>query len=160
MDQQAQKSSSSALTGFDAGAAGADLLGGQRQLLKTLRDHGYCTYGHYPWDYWEKRALLRGVPRDLAGLGRAVMREADQHCWSERLQSLCGWRDAGRRMIALALRAPETARLRWEWLMETDGLRLDPESFEWIGEDDPSWPQRRRRWMQERRAAAAAEARS
>ncbi len=93
------------------------------------------------------------MPRDLAGLGRAVMREADQHCWSERLQSLCGWRDEGRRMIALALRAPETARLRWEWLMDMDGLRLDPQTYEWIGEDDPSWPMRRRRWLAERRAA-------
>ena len=61
-------------------------------------------------------------------------------------------------MIALALRAPETARLRWEWLMEMDGLRLDPQTFEWIGEDDPSWPERRRRWMKEQ--AATQEVRS
>lgn len=148
------KTESSALTGFANGEAGADLNAQQLHSLQTLRSHGYCTYGSYPWDFWEKRALARGVPRDLAGLGRAVMREADQHMWSERLQSLCGWRDEGRRMIALALRAPETAQLRWEWLMDMDGLRLDPQTYEWIGEDDPGWPMRRRRWLQERRAAA------
>jgi hypothetical protein len=145
------------LTGFENGGDAADLTRDHRQALRVLRTEGFCTYGQYPWDYWQKRALARGVPADLAGLGRAVMREADQHCWCERLQSLCGWRDQGRRMIALALRAPATARLRWEWLLEMDGLRLDPQTFEWIGEDDPGWPQRRRQWMQERRAAGAAE---
>lgn len=143
----------SGLTGFEKSEAGADLARGYRESLQMLRSQGYCTYGSYPWDFWEKRALARGVPRELADLGRAVMREADQHMWSERLQSLCGWRDGGRRMIALALRAPETARRRWEWLMDMDGLRLDPQTYEWIGEDDPGWPERRRRWMQERRAA-------
>jgi hypothetical protein len=142
------------LTGFADGAASADLLAGQLDSLHILRRHGFCTYGQYPWDFWEKRALARGVPRDLAGLGRAVMREAYQHDWSGRLQSLCGWHDAGRRMIALALRAPETARLRWEWLLDMDGLRLDPQTYEWLGEDHGSWPQRRRQWMKERRPAA------
>ena len=158
MVPQAQKTSTPGLTGFANGAASAGLIAQHHQALRVLRTEGFCTYGQYPWDYWEKRALARGVPRDLAGLGRAVMREADQHGWSARLQSLCGWRDEGRRMIALALRAPETARLRWEWLMEMDGLRLDPQTFAWIGEDDPGWPERRRRWMQEQ--AAAAEVRS
>ena len=111
-----------------------------------------CAYGQYPWDDWERAALARGVEKMLANLGRAVMREAYQHGWSERLQSLCGWKDEGRRMIALALRAPETARLRWEWLLDMDGLRLDPQTFEWIGEDDPSWPERRRRWVKEQAA--------
>ena len=117
-----------------------------------------CACGQYPWDDWERSALARGVEKMLANLGRAVMREAYQHDWSERLQSRCGWRDEGRRMIALALRAPQTARARWEWLMEMDGLRLDPQTFEWIGEDDPSWPERRRRWMKEQ--AATQEVRS
>jgi hypothetical protein len=141
------------LTGFENGEAGAGLIAQHHQALRVLRTEGFCVYGSYPWDFWEKRALASGVPADLASLGRAVMREADQHCWSERLQSLCGWRDEGRRMIALALRAPETARLRWEWLLDMDGLRLDPQTFEWIGEDDPGWPERRRRWLAERRAA-------
>ena len=152
MVPQAQKTSAPGLTGFADGAASADLLAGQREALRVLHTESFCVYGSYPWDFWEKRALSCGVPPDLAGLGRAVMREADQHCWSERLQSLCGWRDDGRRMIALALRAPQTARARWEWLMEMDGLRLDPQTFEWIGEDDPGWPERRRQWMQKRRA--------
>ena len=147
------KTESSALTGLENGAAGpAAFTADQHEVLRVLHAGGFCHYGHYPWDYWERAALARGVPRDLAGLGRSVMREADQHCWCERLQSLCGWRDEGRRMIALALRAPETARWRWEWLMDMDGLRLHPQTYEWIGEDDPGWPERRRRWMQERRA--------
>ena len=149
------KIESSALTGLANGGGAAGLIAQHHEALRVLRTEGFCVYGSYPWDFWEQRALARGVPRDLAGLGRAVMREADQHCWSARLQSLCGWRDEGRRMIALALRAPETARSRWEWLMEMDGLRLDPQTFEWIGEDDWSWPERRRRWIKERRAAAA-----
>ena len=151
------KSSSPRLTGFANGGA-AGLIAQQLQSLQTLRDHGCCTYGQYPWDFWEQRALARGVPPALAGLGRAVLREADQHGWCARLQSLCGWRDEGRRMIALALRAPETARGRWDWLMDMDGLRLDPQTFEWIGEDDPGWPERRRRWIKEQ--AATQEVRS
>lgn len=154
------KSSSPRLTGLENGGGAAELLARHHQALRVLRTEGFCVYGSYPWDFWEKRALAAGVDESLAGLGRSLMREADQHCWWARLQSLCGWRDEGRRMIALALRAPETARRRWEWLMEMDGLRLDPESFEWIGEDDPSWPQRRRQWMKERRGAAAAEVQS
>ena len=82
-----------------------------------------CTYGHYPWDDWQKIALAAGVPEDLAGLGRLTMREAFQHLWDARLQSLCGWHDQGRRMIRLALRSPEKARRRWQRLLDTDGYR-------------------------------------
>jgi hypothetical protein len=82
-----------------------------------------CAFGHYPWDDWEKDALAAGVPSDLAGLGRLTMREAYQHQWSDRLKSLCGWRDGGGRMLRLALRSPEKARQRWNRLLETDGLR-------------------------------------
>lgn len=109
-----------------------------------------CTYGQYPWDDWERSALARGVEKTLANLGRAVMREAYQHDWCARLQSLCGWNDEGRRMIALALRAPQTARRRWEWLLEMDGLRLDPQTYEWLGENHWSWPVRHRRWLRQR----------
>jgi hypothetical protein len=84
-----------------------------------------CTYGHYPWDDWEKAALTAGVPQDLAGLGRLTMREAFQHDWPERLKSLCGWRDDGQALLALALRSPAPARRRWKILMRTDGLRGD-----------------------------------
>lgn len=92
-----------------------------------------CTFGHYPWDDWERDALAAGVPVDLAGLGRLTMREAFQHDWDARLKSLCGWRDQGRRMIKLALRSPETARKRWNRLLDTDGYRgeYDAQSGEW-----------------------------
>ena len=82
-----------------------------------------CEYLHYPWDDWERWALARGLDRDLAGLARLTIREAYQHQWSDRLKSLCGWRDDGGRMLRLALRSPEKARQRWNRLLETDGLR-------------------------------------
>jgi hypothetical protein len=92
-----------------------------------------CTYGHYPWDDWEKTALAAGVPKELAGLGRLTMREAFQHGWPECLKSFCGWRDQGQAMIKLALRSPRKARRQWDILMRTDGLRGDyrPRSTEW-----------------------------
>ena len=123
-----------------------------RQSLDVLSTQGFCVYGQYPWDGWQRMALLHGVPEELAALGRAVMREAHQHAWEERLSSLCGWNDEGRRMIALALRSPEKALRRWDWLLETDGQRVDPATHEWIGEESGEWPRLRRRWMKERRA--------
>ena len=66
-----------------------------------------CSYGNYPWDDWEKKALAKGVPKELAALGRLTMREAYQHDWEDRLKSLCGWYDQGRCMIRLALRSPK-----------------------------------------------------
>ena len=84
-----------------------------------------CTFGHYPWDDWERYALARGVPEDLAGLGRLLIREAFNHGWEAWLQSLCGWSDDGQALLALALRAPRQARRQWEILMRTDGLRGD-----------------------------------
>jgi len=93
-----------------------------------------CEYGHYPWDYWKKEALAAGVPEDLAGLGRLTMREAWKHNWEPNLQSLCGWADNGKRMIRLALRSPETARKRWDHLLETDGDRgfYDKKTWQWF----------------------------
>lgn len=82
--------------------------------------------GAYPWDGWEQHALAQGVPADLATLGRAVIREAWQHEWSERLRSLCGWSDDGRRMLRLALRNPQLAEKRWSRLLDTDGGLYDP----------------------------------
>jgi hypothetical protein len=94
-----------------------------------------CTYGHYPWDDWERAALAAGLDKDLAGLGRLVMREAFQHLWDERLQSLCGWRDQGQEMIKRALRAPRKMRQQWDILLRTDGLQGDyrPRTTDWIG---------------------------
>ena len=102
--------------------------------LKGLEYVLQCTYGHYPWDDWEKAALAAGVSKDLAGVGRLTMREAFQHLWDARLQSLCGWHDQGRRMIKLALRWSGRARRQWGILMRTDGLRGDyrPRATEWV----------------------------
>jgi hypothetical protein len=93
-----------------------------------------CEYGHYPWDDWERWALAQGVPAGLAALGRLAIREAFNHDWSGPLKSLCGWRDDGRRMARLALRAPATARTRWQRLLDTDGHRgeFNPQTGEWI----------------------------
>ena len=96
-----------------------------------------CAYGQYPWDDWERAALAVGVSKDLAGLGRLTMREAYQHQWDDRLKSLCGWRDEGRRMMKLALRSPGTAEKRWQRLLDTDGLRgeYDAQTGQWISFD-------------------------
>ena len=51
------------------------------------------------------------------------MREAYQHQWSDRLKSLCGWHDHGRRMFSWRCVHPETAEKRWQRLLDTDGLR-------------------------------------
>jgi hypothetical protein len=93
-----------------------------------------CEYGHYPWDRWEAWAIDQGLDRDLAGLARLTIREAYNHGWDERLKSLCGWRDNGRRMLKFALRCPEKARYRWNRLLETDGYRgeYDPKTGQWI----------------------------
>ncbi len=98
-----------------------------------LRMHD-CVFGEYPWDHWNRWALADGVPEDLALLGCDLIREADQHCWSEELQAECGWQDSGAAMIQLALTAPDETRKRWEHLMETDGERgsWDAETGDWI----------------------------
>jgi hypothetical protein len=131
MVQKVQKSCKSALTGFDGGEAGADLVEQYRQSLQILRSQHYWQY---PWDFWEKRAVARGVPGELANLGRAVMREADQHMWEPLLQALCGWDDEGQGMIELALIAPEHARFVWQKLLDTDGCRgsYHPKTGEWV----------------------------
>ena len=111
--------------------------------------------GQYPWDDWERAALAGGVEKDLANLGRAVMREAYQHDWNLCWKVECGWNDEGRKMIALALRSPVKADERWSWLLASDGERRDPESYEWIGEDSWAWPQLRREWKKRRSQEAA-----
>jgi hypothetical protein len=84
-----------------------------------------CTFGNYPWDEWERRALAAGVAKELAQLGRAVMREAYNHGWDGRLKCFCGWDDDGAQMLADALRAPASVSRQWEILLRTDGLRGD-----------------------------------
>jgi len=82
-----------------------------------------CEYLHYPWDDWERWAVANELDPKLAMLGRLTIREANQHAWKERLKSLCGWRDNGKRMLRFALRSPEKARQRWQRLLDTDGYR-------------------------------------
>ena len=103
------KTATSSLTGFGGGEASDGLIERHLQSLQILRSQGFCTSGQYPWDFWEKRALARGVPGELASLGRAVMREAYQHQWESLLRALCGWEDEGEAMIELALSGPARA---------------------------------------------------
>lgn len=79
--------------------------------------------GAYAWDRWENQARAAGLAQDLAGLGRAVMREAVQHDWTPELKAECGWTDYGQAMLKLALRDGAAAEERWKYLLETDGQR-------------------------------------
>ena len=94
----------------------------------------HCQPGSYPWDDWQAQALEAGLARELAVLGRALMREAIQHNWRPQLQSECGGNDEGEAMLELALSDPEQTTKRWEHLLRTDGEIgfFDPEtnSFE------------------------------
>jgi hypothetical protein len=76
--------------------------------------------GAYPWDHWEKAAKERGMERTLAELGREVIRDADQHAWSEPLRELCAWGN----LLELLTRSPYLGRRLCEILIETDGLRV------------------------------------
>ena len=94
-----------------------------------------CTYGHYPWDDWERYALACGLDADLAGFARLLIREAFQHDWPDGLKPVCGWSDDGQALLAFALRSPKAARRQWDILFRTDGLRGDyrnSRSTEWI----------------------------
>ena len=106
----------------------------RRRPMDVLRSHVLqCTYGHYPWDDWERWARACGLDADLAGQGRLLIREAFQHNWDGWLKSVCGWRDDGQALLAHALRAPKAALRQWNILMRTDGLRGDypGRSLEW-----------------------------
>ncbi len=74
----------------------------------------------YEWDFWEAEALERGLDKDLAALGRAVLREANQHDWSPQLRVVC----CGEVLDDVLFRAPRQARKLYEVLLETDGLRV------------------------------------
>lgn len=108
----------------------------------------------YPWNHWRRLALEQGLAPDLATLGRAVMREADQHGWCERLKAECGLADDGRAMLARALRHPARSAARWHWLLVTDGLRFDPWQRQEFYEDSPCWKTMRQRWNREQAGEA------
>ena len=76
----------------------------------------------YHWDIWEEEALAKGVTRDLAALGRAVMREHYQHDWND-FGSEVGSK-AGHSMIELALSHSDKAEQRWGHLLDTDGEKV------------------------------------
>ena len=85
MVENIQKPPTSGLTGFEED--NCELLGENapairealQESLDVLSTQGFCVCGQYPWDYWQRIALKRGVPEELATLGRSLMREADQH---------------------------------------------------------------------------------
>jgi len=110
----------------------SDLYTAYFRSLETLGTEGSCSFGHYPWDYWQRTALQQGLREDVAQAGRDVMRESYQHNWNDAYQEICGWKDAGVKMMDLGLRSPERALKRWNWLLETDGERVDPENKAWI----------------------------
>lgn len=109
----------------------------------------FCAPGDWPWDHWQRFALESGLAVELATLGRAVMREARQHAWCERLKKECGWGDDGRAMLARVLKHPARTAARWHWLLQTDGLRFDPWQHEEFYEDSPCWKTMRQRWNRE-----------
>ena len=121
---------------------------------EPIRPTCMLAFGSYPWDQWERVALAGGLARELATLGRAIMREASQHCWCGRLQAECGWSDGGRSMLARALRHPARTAARWNWLMQTDGQRFEPWNHDAYYEDSPCWKSLRAKWSREQAAPA------
>lgn len=74
--------------------------------------------GNYPWDVWERRAIAEGVSKELAALGRSLMREAYQHNWDEAKCGEAGWNDRGEKMIQIALATPSMTTFRWRFMLE------------------------------------------
>ena len=107
--------------------------------------------GEYPWDDWRCQALAAGVSDELANLGRAVMREADQHNWCDSLKYECGagHEDSANGMILEAKECPDSCRVRWQWLLATDGLRFDPWDQGEMSPRDLHWNELHQRWTAE-----------
>ena len=100
-----------------------------RTFGEVISDGVACKPGEYPWDDWQAWAIEDGIEEKLAQLGRAVIREASQHNWPEKLKGECGWEDDGADMIRIAKHSPDKARIRWEYLLASDG--------EWHWDDGP-----------------------
>lgn len=132
----------------------SDDYAGFAVALRTLNTVGFMEYGSYPWDFWKKVALRRGLDADLVELGRSLFREASQHSWRPSLWAICGYDDFGERMILLALRDPKRAERRWSWLMSTDGERVEPETFQLMEELPENWGVLRRQHYRNARAEA------
>ena len=88
--------------------------------LQTVGRAGeYQRAGENVWDVWQRLALKIGVNKELALLGRAVMREFYQHAWEAYGDEVST--EAAPDMIALALGDPHYADARWTYLLESDG---------------------------------------
>lgn len=96
-------------------------MNSQREFQPPVVDGQMTAVGEYAWDRWEQWAKEDGVREELTGLGRSVIREAYQHNWPEKLKAECGWSDDGEAMIRLAKDQPDRARIRWAYLLESDG---------------------------------------
>ena len=72
------------------------------------------------WERWFERALEHGVDEALAGLGRALMREASDARWSDERAADGGLLDEGEGMLELALNHPDHAELRWHTLLDDE----------------------------------------
>lgn len=70
------------------------------------------------WDLWEHYALQCGVPPELARLGRAVMRDWQQHGRDDRT---LGAEADGEFMIDLVLSDPEEALRRFNEALNPGG---------------------------------------
>lgn len=92
-----------------------------RKFLPPEVDGNVRAPGDHAWDHWQAWAVEDGISEELAGLGRAVIREASQNNWTDELKAECGWSDSGESMLHLAKTDPERARIRWGYLLESDG---------------------------------------
>lgn len=93
----------------------------EREFLSPVVAGQPRAPGDYAWDHWQQWAQADGVPLELAQLGRSIIREAYQHDWPDELKAECGWQDDGTAMIELARQQPDRARIRWQYLLESDG---------------------------------------
>lgn len=75
-----------------------------------------------PWDVWKLRAIKAGISRELAALGRKLMKTAYDDRWSGGGSDYAGWDDAGAQLISMALADPNLAKTEWEQHLEWGGL--------------------------------------
>jgi len=98
-----------------------------KQPTETLRVHPDPPVYH--WDFWAQEMLEEGLDRDLVILGRAVIRETDQHAWHGLAARL-----AEEHVVEnLMTRSPELAKRLYDVLLETDGLQ-----YAWVEDENSS----------------------
>lgn len=81
--------------------------------------------------------MTAGVSKELAALGRSLMREAYQHNWDEHLCTEAGWNDRGEKMIQLARQTPQKAEKRWRQMFDETQKTWTNSSF--TSRDDVAW---------------------